>query len=183
MSEPPLLLSQIDCDVVARVERLANQIGRCGIGPEEMTDSFLTLLAFAESDTAVRQAVARLPRIVHPALKRQVTQLLATEHPGLLFVFKPHEPADGELVTLDARVQKIAAVLLRSIKTPEPVIPVTCEEVDRKSEFIAQCETVPDATCRTAGCCRPRVTHGVFCPEHHFEMLQQLGACSDVEGS
>jgi len=35
-------------------------------------------------------------------------------------------------------------------------------------------ETVPNSTCKYEGCTKDRIKFGIYCPQHHFEMLEEF---------
>ena len=170
----PLLLPKTDVEIILKVVKKVRVFHRDLITDRELIAAFFNDMAFAHTDHAVEQVAARLPKNVYPILREFITRIQSEENPGNRFVLAPHQVTDAELGDLNDRVRHIAAVLADFVQSPVAAKEIVDLPFDAKSEFLFHLDTVPGTSCRKDSCDLPRIELGVFCPEHHYEMLKTV---------
>ena len=170
----PLLLPKTDVEIILQVMKKVRVFHRDVITARELIAAFFNDLAFAQTDLTIEQAAARLPKSVHLILRECISEIQNEENPANRFVLAPHQLADSELGDRNDRVRHIASVLSGFVQCPVAAKEIVDLPYDAKTEFLFHLDTVPGTSCRKDSCDLPCIELGVFCPEHHYEMLKNF---------
>ncbi len=167
-------ITHAEAYAIDRVSKLCDFWGRGIINDAEFVTSMLHDLSHCHSRFAAEQCVARLPSQLHDELTHQIQHWLSSEHPGELFVFAPCNPTDHEMQELDCRVREFGNAMLNYLANPTgeqgyQTDPLESPPMQWLKSLHAS--TIDGQYCKRDNCNNCRVKFGVFCPEHHYEML------------
>lgn len=175
----PLLLPKTDVEVILRISQKLPLYVRGLITDVELINTVIEFLTYAKTDEGIQQTAARLPQAVLKPLSEFIAQIESGKSPGILFTIPPGQPTDEEREERNRRVRHIVGVLADFIKRPVAEREIAGFPHDEKAEFLFRLNTVAETTCKQEGCELSRVKYGVFCPEHHYEMLHQFDTPSE----
>ena len=159
---------------IQRIAKLRIFHERGTIDTGQAVTSMLHDLSLCESKFAAEQCVARFPDEFHGEIIRQIEHWMSKDHPGQLFVFAPTAHTDDELLELDSLVRLFGAAMLNYLENPTGIQDFQTDPLELpRSKWLAiqKFQTVDEQCCKRENCRNFRINHGVFCPEHHYEML------------
>ena len=174
----PLVLPKTDVSIILRVIKYLRLYDRSVLDDRGFVDWFLDEIAFALTDEAMEQAAARLSQRLQNVLVERITTIPNEVNPGERSSCGGRGQTAAELADLNARLLRVANVLSGLSQRSFSVEEIVGMPYDTKSEYLFGLDTVPGSSCRHPGCELPHVINSVFCPEHHYEMLNGPSSCS-----